>query len=424
MRSHLIIISALVFVSSFYHATVEAIPSEGVCADRDMTDSLSGPRQHVFRTPSRRRDGDETVLDVLRKDRRFSRLVQVIGRAGGNLRNDLEGNGRERTVLAPTNDAFRALEDSLGMRIEELGHHDLGKLVRYHIVPKRAYPRKELVNGELLETAVDDHKPLGGERAQVIRVSKVGPRVHLNLYAQVIEADIQASNGIIHAVSDVLYLPRPLFETLTLVPAEFSTHALALQLTGLANRVDRTAKVTALVATNEAWGALGHVELLELFAPENREELKRVLLKHYIPEVAYIRELAEENGLSEEACARGKLEENDRDNNDDRRVVKRNLNTWADERVTVRIACRGGQLRAVVDETTIALQDLPADNGVVHVVAAPLVLNHQRRNRDLLDNSDEPNDEGNNDDVADEGSQGRRQHRRHRRHHDNDNLYW
>jgi uncharacterized surface protein with fasciclin (FAS1) repeats len=445
MRSHLVLVSALAVISSLLSDVTQAVPSAvPSCANTETFDSLRGPRQHHVSSPRHggrrdrdnrrnrddRRNRDESLLEMLRRDHRFSRLVEVVSRAGGNLRDDLDENNTDQTLLAPTNDAFDVMERNHGIKVEDLGHNDLSRFLRYHIIPNQALIKDDMEEGDLLETAMDNHKPLGDERSQVIRVSRQGERVVLNMNSQIIDCDMEARNGVIHVLSEVLHVPRPLGESLDMFPSRFSTHALALHLTGLVDNVDRTPRMTAMVATNEAWESMGEEELRELFHPDNRDELKRLLLKHYIPEVAYIREIAEENGLNEEECARGRYEINERRDNDESRhqVAKRRFDTWADEQVTIRVVCHGRQLRAMVDENTISFADYPADNGVTHVLTSPMTLNHRRRhdrndrdhrrprNPDHRDNDDDSGfGDDNDDNEADEQKNRRHNDRRNRR---------
>ncbi|ORZ39918.1 FAS1 domain-containing protein [Catenaria anguillulae PL171] len=398
------LLTALAAATLFLAPAALAAPSAaaGLCLDTPARST-----QHVFKYQPRKGDGDESMLDMLRKDRRFSKLVEAIGRAGGNLRDDLEGGGKDKMLLAPVNQAFELMEEQMGLRVKDMSLEDLNKLIMYHVVPGEMYTRDDMCDGELLETALQGGKmldPKRGDQGQVIRVTKYMNRVVLNMYSQIIDPDMQASNGMIHAITELLIPPRPLFESLTYLPNLFSTHAIALQLTGLADKVERSPGTTALIPTNQAWEALGPFKLMGLFMPENRHVLKSILLKHYIPHLTYIHELIKDetkgkytaaNLCSMRARTHGRRDDDDKE-------IEKEMPTWGEDKVMIRIGCRGGELRIMVDDVLVSLQDLPAENGVMHSLTSPLIMD------------DDEDDGGDNDDDDDDDSMRRRRLRRHR----------
>lgn len=126
-----------------------------------------------------------TLVDVASDDDRFSTLVQVVTDLG--LEDVLAD--QELTLFAPTNSAFEEIADV----IPTLTNEDLEQIVLYH-----------LIAGTVLSTdltASQDVEMVQGE-VSLIRASASG--VDINNYASVIEADITASNGVIHAIDKVL----------------------------------------------------------------------------------------------------------------------------------------------------------------------------------------------------------------------------
>ncbi|TRY88704.1 hypothetical protein DNTS_006274 [Danionella cerebrum] len=129
-----------------------------------------------------------TVMDVLKADNRFSTLVGAIQKAG--LTELLNKKGTY-TFFAPTNAAFSAMSPA-----------DLNKLMR---------DPKELANvlkyhiGEefLISGAVTSHtrvKPIVGER---LELGTRNSTVYVNR-VPVVETDLMATNGVVHAVSVIL----------------------------------------------------------------------------------------------------------------------------------------------------------------------------------------------------------------------------
>uniref|UniRef100_A0A671Q3E0 Transforming growth factor-beta-induced protein ig-h3-like n=1 Tax=Sinocyclocheilus anshuiensis TaxID=1608454 RepID=A0A671Q3E0_9TELE len=133
-----------------------------------------------------------TVMDVLKADDRFSTLVGAIQRAG--LTELLNEKGAY-TFFAPTNAAFSAMPPAdLNKLMRD--PKELANLLRYHI-------------GEefLVSSAVTSHtrmKPLTGDK---LELGALNSTLYVNR-VPVVEADLMATNGVVHAV-DVIVKPRP-----------------------------------------------------------------------------------------------------------------------------------------------------------------------------------------------------------------------
>ncbi|KNE71419.1 hypothetical protein AMAG_15653, partial [Allomyces macrogynus ATCC 38327] len=128
----------------------------------------------------------------------------------------------------------------------------MSAIIRYHVVAEKKMKMGDLHDGKLLETELELSEL--GHRKQVIRVVQLGKRrVLLNMYSRIIDSDMEAANGVVHAVSEVLMPPSNALEIATLLPAEFSIHALALHVTGMAKRVGNSNAISALVPSNTAW---------------------------------------------------------------------------------------------------------------------------------------------------------------------------
>jgi uncharacterized surface protein with fasciclin (FAS1) repeats len=129
-----------------------------------------------------------TIVEIAAGDARFSTLVTAVTAAG--LVETLSGAG-PFTVFAPTNDAFAALPAGT---VEAL-LADIPKLtavLTYHVVAAKA-PASVVISAP-------SHVTVQGSP---INVKVDGEKVMIN-DAQVIVADIEASNGMIHAIDKVL----------------------------------------------------------------------------------------------------------------------------------------------------------------------------------------------------------------------------
>ncbi|ROT62842.1 putative transforming growth factor-beta-induced protein ig-h3-like [Penaeus vannamei] len=144
--------------------------------------------------------------------RGFSTLVDLVVKAG--LADTVSNNGpnlpskpyflshtallpRPFTVFAPTNDAFSALDPKLVNYLLQ-NPQILKNVLLYHVLP-----------GQVFSSSLED---------DLVANSAQGRSVRVNLFANpagvvvngvdVIEADIPASNGVVHVVDKVLCLPR------------------------------------------------------------------------------------------------------------------------------------------------------------------------------------------------------------------------
>ena len=143
-------------------------------------------------------DMEETILDVAlaanAESGEFSILIAALEAADPNLLKRLDGK-KEYTVFAPTDAAFQALLNELGLTAEQLlsDRALVTKVLRYHIV-----------RGELESTEV-----LAEERIRTLQggtLSQAGGILtdENGRTATITAVDIQASNGVIHVIDRVV----------------------------------------------------------------------------------------------------------------------------------------------------------------------------------------------------------------------------
>ena len=123
----------------------------------------------------------------------FTTLVALVEQAG--LVDALSGDGK-LTVFAPTDEAFAKLPQAT---LDELARkpRKLRRVLKYHVVGR------ELKAADVVERR--SVRTLAGPKIK-IRVRDGG--VYLNRSAKVVQADVAASNGTIHAIDHVLLPPR------------------------------------------------------------------------------------------------------------------------------------------------------------------------------------------------------------------------
>lgn len=127
------------------------------------------------------------IVDVAVGAGDFNTLVSLVQAAG--LEETLRSG--EFTVFAPTDEAFAAVDPAILQALSE-NTDALRQVLLYHVVEGRV-PASEVVNMSAAATA-------GGED---VAIAVDGETVSVN-GATVVTADIEASNGIIHVINQVL----------------------------------------------------------------------------------------------------------------------------------------------------------------------------------------------------------------------------
>jgi uncharacterized surface protein with fasciclin (FAS1) repeats len=137
-----------------------------------------------------------TIVEVASSTEGFSTLVAAVQAAG--LVETLNGEG-PFTVFAPTDDAFDAALDSLGLTADELlaDTETLTSILTYHVVAGNV-PSSDVVtlDGQSVETV----------NGATVDITVDGDTVMVN-DATVTTVDVAASNGVIHVIDTVLLPP-------------------------------------------------------------------------------------------------------------------------------------------------------------------------------------------------------------------------
>ncbi len=255
----------------------------------------------------------------------FETLATALRAAG--LVDALRGDG-PFTVFAPTDEAFAALpEGALESLLRPENRDDLVTVLTYHVVPGRL-DAADVARARGLDT-------LGGQR---LGVATPGGRVVVG-DANVVQANVECSNGIVHAIDRVLL---PSTGNLVEVAAEagsFGTLLQAATAAGLPGALAGDGPFTVLAPTDEAFAALPKGTLEALLADPHA--LGEILKYHVIPGRVF----------GAEALAAGSA---------------RTLQGDA-----VRFGLEDGMLRA--GGARVLANDVQATNGVIHAIDAVLL---------------------------------------------------
>jgi uncharacterized surface protein with fasciclin (FAS1) repeats len=270
----------------------------------------------------------QTVVDVIVDSPDHNTLEAAV--IAAELADDLSGTG-PFTVFAPTDAAFSAFPDLVTQLLAD-PTGDLASVLLYHVVA-----------GQALSTGLTDGQVITTLLGQDITVTINMNGVMIN-NANVIVADILADNGVVHVI-DALLIPdlNPVPTTVVDIVVNSPVHntlEAAVIAAELADDLSGTGPFTVFAPTDAAFSALpaGTVETL-LTDPTGT--LAQILLYHVVSAQALSTDLS--NGQT--------------------------ITTLFGEDITVSIGMNG----VMINNATVVVADILADNGVVHVIDAVLL---------------------------------------------------
>ena len=130
------------------------------------------------------------VIDKLNEVGKFNKLNETLAKSG--LNENLKGAG-PFTVFAPLDDAFAAISAKTYYGLLKDENKDkLVNILGRHVFSKKITSSE--INGEIKLKAINDEE---------ITIKKVNGVVYIN-EAEVVTADVEVSNGVIHYINRVL----------------------------------------------------------------------------------------------------------------------------------------------------------------------------------------------------------------------------
>ncbi|MFP2995893.1 fasciclin domain-containing protein [Spongiivirga sp. MCCC 1A20706] len=259
-----------------------------------------------------------TIVEIAAGNPDFSTLVSAVQQAG--LVDALNAEG-PFTVFAPTNTAFAQLD-----AIPE--GDALAQVLLYHVIDGKI-TSDDIPQGETLVTTKQ------GEQVSVVRN---GDMITLNETISVIVKDIMASNGVIHVIDGVLIPPSFAGKTildLAKETPELSTLVSAVESAGLDGVLDGEGDFTVFAPTNDAFAQLAEL-------PEG-DALVEVLKYHVVGERLFADDLKQLHTVT----------------------------TLQGQDVT--IFYNNGKIYLNGHVIQVAIADIEATNGVVHVITGVLI---------------------------------------------------
>jgi transforming growth factor-beta-induced protein len=150
--------------------------------------------------PVMAQDGD--IVDVAAANPDFSTLVAAVEAADPGVLEALRGPG-PLTVFAPTNQAFANVASFLGIPLEDLLADEdfISALLQYHVIQGNVFSSQLIQDAVIGETRLI---PTLIPNASIGVVVNEDQSVVLNGVVNVTQADLIATNGVIHVIDNVL----------------------------------------------------------------------------------------------------------------------------------------------------------------------------------------------------------------------------
>ena len=133
------------------------------------------------------------LIETIAGHDKFSEFSRLMGSSGAN---DAFSRDGDFTVFAPTNDAFQQISDKeMGYLMREENRPQLKAMLKYHVLP-----------GRLSAADAADLRRSVNIAGQDVRFSN-GDCIRIN-GAALLDRNLEASNGLVHAIDAVLVPSR------------------------------------------------------------------------------------------------------------------------------------------------------------------------------------------------------------------------
>ncbi len=255
----------------------------------------------------------------------FNTLVAAVQAAG--LVDALQGDG-PITVFAPSDEAFAKLPAGT---VEELlkpeNKQKLTNILLFHVVPGKVMAA-DAVKLSAAPTLLGQDAPIA-KRGSDLTIGG----------AKIVSTDIVCDNGVIHVIDSVI-LPQNLAQVATSA-GQFNTLLAAAKAAGLVDTLSNGGPFTIFAPTDAAFAKLPAGTVESLLKPENREQLKAILLYHVVPGTVMAGDVVK---LSSAKTAGGQ---------------------------SLSIKASGGSV--MINDARVVATDIAALNGVIHIVDSVLL---------------------------------------------------
>jgi transforming growth factor-beta-induced protein len=219
---------------------------------------------------------DKDIVDIAAGNPQFSILVAAVQAAG--LVDTLKSAG-PFTVFAPTNDAFAALLHELGLTADQLLANKplLTQVLTYHVLASRSLAAS-FTDG--LARATVQGQPVVFKKTQSgLSILDASGRT-----SNVVIANVQASNGVIHAIDRVILPTSKNIVQLAVGTPALSILVEAVLAAELQGVLSGPGPFTVFAPTNDAFAALlGELGVTKAALLADKALLTKVLTYHVVP---------------------------------------------------------------------------------------------------------------------------------------------
>jgi len=273
----------------------------------------------------------ESILEIAGNDSQFSTLVDALSDYP-DIISALQGDG-PFTVFAPNNQAFQNFLDSDDRfsSLDDLDAATLEEVLKYHVISGQELFAMNISSGNVTTFQGED-----------VEITKDGNAVSLNNNTNVTTADIDASNGVIHVIDNII------------LPPSLQQQSIATIATNNSDLSTLTSILTSPGFEDLLNAASDDNSTLTVFAPTNAafDQLLSDLGKNDLSELPdeVVRDIIEYHMLGSEAFS------------DD--LMEQDYPTLLDgESVSVTLGSE-----VMIDDATVTTADVNASNGAVHVI--------------------------------------------------------
>lgn len=271
------------------------------------------------------------VVDVAVGAGSFKTLVKIVSDLG--LVDTLKG-AEALTVFAPSDDAFAKLPAGT---LESLSADQAKEIVLRHVVTAKV-PAAAVTTGDVAT--------IGGELIGLVKTANGGVQINYKGgVSNVVTADVQASNGVIHVIDSVILpaapakaAPAPLGDVVDVAvgAGAFKTLVKIVSDLGLVDTLKAAKEVTIFAPSDDAFAQLPAGTLESLTA----DQAKAIVLRHVVA-----------------AKVPASV------------VVSGNVRTFGNEMIELVKTPQGGvQIRYNGGVSNVVTADVNASNGVIHVI--------------------------------------------------------
>jgi len=269
----------------------------------------------------------DDIVDTAVANGSFNTLAAAVRAAG--LVDALKGAG-PFTVFAPTDEAFAKLPaGTVETLLKPENKEQLVGILTYHVVPGKV-PASKVVS-------LNGATTLNGQRVDIKTESG---KVTVD-QANVVQTDVQCSNGIIHVIDSVILPASDNLVATAKKAGNFGTLLAAAEAAGLADALAGGGPITVFAPTDDAFAKLPEGTVESLLKPENKDKLVSILKYHVIAGRIY----------------------------SDAAVDGKEAKTLLGQNVRVSVGDPGTK----INDAKLITTDIDASNGVIHVIDSVLL---------------------------------------------------